>query len=263
MKPRRPIGQPRSRREFEAREREIAQDFVKGLEEELRADLTPIGFALFNALTTTYVKSKAQGSSESKAKNDAYLAAKSAALFAIAHAGGGVESLKNDRPHYDIKKLKFDPHGARRARHAADEIAQDISETEIPAWNIDEHRKELYRTAHITAFCTFAVDQDETNARAVAIDESARYMAAVAVGPPAKQNRIPNHVLDLDWDTEGYYTSFRKRVKNRLLRSGKNLEESMAGAENAVRIVLIREAFDPGGYYSRMLNDEGMPDIYP
>ncbi len=257
MKPRKPIRPRLVTKEDEARRlKEIEQMCVKGLEEELRAELSPIGSHLSMMFLSAYIKAKERGDSEEDASIDAYWAAKYAALHAIARATGIWVRRENDNLVYDSKKLKFDPHGIRYTHQIAAEIAHDICEVDIPAWNIDEHLQGLYQTAYLTAFCVFAAEGDATNARAVAVVESAKHMITIGIGQKSEEKRLPRRVRNIGWNTRGCYASLRRQITGHFLESGIDPKESRAMAENAIRIFLIKDAFDPDRYFWGLLEEE-------
>ena len=257
MKRRKPIGRPRAK--VEMWEKKFERDFVKMLEEELDADLAPISSDLFKTYTMTYTESRAEGHDDEKAGEDAIRAAIDAALFTIARAGGDRVKWKKEKPVYDISKLRFDAHGIQRAHRIAAEIASVICKTDIPAWDIDEHRENLYQAAYGAAFFACAIDPNEINIQGVAIGESIWYMTAIAVGRECEEKVLPHRVPDIGWNTSEYCIAFRRRMIDRFLNAGADLKKSEAMAENAVRMVLIRDAFDPDARYTDVLVEE--PDL--
>ncbi len=254
MKRRKPIGRPRAK--VEMWEKKFERDFVKMLEEELDADLAPISSDLFKTFAMKYAESRAEGHDDEKAGDDAIQAAIDAALFTIARACGHRVKWEKEKPVYDINKLRFDAHGIQRAHRIAAEIASGICKTDIPAWDIDEHREDLYQAAYGSAFFACAIDQNEINVQGVAIGKSVWYMAAIAVGREYGEKILPHCVPDIGWDTSEDYTAFRRRMIDRFLNAGADLKKSEAMAENAVRMVLIRDAFDPGARYTDVLVEE-------
>ncbi len=257
MKRRKPISL--SRPKVEMWEKKFERDFVKMLGKELDADLAPISSDLFKTFAMTYAESRAEGHDNEKAGDEAIQAAIDAALFTIARAGGDRVKWKKEKPVYDISKLRFDAHGIQRAHRIAAEIASVICKTDIPAWDIDEHRENLYQAAYGAAFFACAIDPNEINIQGVAIGESIWYMTAIAVGRECEEKVLPHRVPDIGWNTSEYCIAFRRRMIDRFLNAGADLKKSEAMAENAVRMVLIRDAFDPDARYTDVLVEE--PDL--